>query len=124
MTAETLKPFINVQTSKIQSEKYVKNLTFFIFSSIIVIFCIGLSCFMVGLTFKSFESFEAVSWNLSIPISLQAWNITRTAQLQDELHGLQKSFEEINKKFGLDMLDGLDDFEFAVSYKLFTFNSE
>lgn len=57
MTAETLKPFINVQTSKIQSEKYVKNLTFFILSSIIVIFCIGLSCFMVGLTFKSFKSF-------------------------------------------------------------------
>lgn len=51
---------------------------------------------------------------------MQAWNITRTAQLQDELHGLQKSFEEINKKFGLDMLDGLDDFEFAVSYNLFT----
>lgn len=47
---------------------------------------------------------------------MQAWNITRTAQLQDELHDLQKSFEEINKKFGLDMLDGLDDFEFAVSY--------
>lgn len=62
-----------------------------------------------------------MAWLLIIFILFsQAWNVTRTAQLQDELHGLQKSFEEINKKFGLDMLDGLDDFEFAVSVKYLT----